>query len=301
MIMHAPLEVSDAAFTPELIETLVQTLKKSKQKLQVFSAAYSGKRKAPIDAAFLAEKTGLSTKRVTEIATGFARKGFLTQLKNHSAKYNRILRISEERHKIIRQATNPATAAKHITMRNPKKSTIPFRTLHIPSPLKAKISQITINNISEFKKIKNIKNSNVDLSTKPLSEKKFKLGLGKLLPGTDLFKDWGGERNDLFGQHITLNGKRVTAAFALKGPFAKPPLTPGKMGKNGDQIQRLVMQASAKLFLVQYEGPIDASVYEQLELLVRAKATMIGSNLYYCIIDHMDSLKLRLAYPKFFR
>lgn len=299
--MTTPIEVSDAALDPERLQTLAATLKRSSQKLLVFKAAYSGKRKAPVDALFLSQKTGLSKKRVTEIATGLARLGFLTQEKSHSGRYKRIPRITEYRGRLIRLASNSSLAARQVTMRTPKNDQKVVQVLRIPSPRKPTVIHVTIDDVKEFGKIKSIKNSQVDLSIKPLKEKNFKSGLHALMPGTDLFKDWGGERNDLFGQHLTLRGKRVKAAFALKGPFKNPPLTPGKMGQNGDQIQRLVFQAPANLFVIQYEGKIEISVYEQLEMLIRAKASLTGEKLYYCIIDHFDSARLRLAYPKVFK
>ncbi len=52
-------------------------------------------------------------------------------------------------------------------------------------------------------------------------------------------KDWGGEQNDIFTTRVVLNGRRVPAAFLLKGPAVRGRLTIAKCGKNGDQIQRL--------------------------------------------------------------
>jgi hypothetical protein len=298
--MAGPIEVSETALTPELVEHLASQLKGSGQRLRIFEAAYSGKRSAPVDAAFLSLKTGLTKKQVAGVATRMARMGFFTQLNPHSATYKRISKIAEHKSKILHLASSPAAVAKHVTMRSSKSSITIVKSVRIPKPHTVRITCVSVDDIEEFSKVRNFRKSKVSLSTISLDETKFKEGLLKLLPGTDGFKDWGGERNDIFSQHLTLKGKRVVAAFALKGPFKHPPLTPGKMGKNGDQIQRLVFQAPAKLFVIQYEGSIAVTVYEQLESLLRAKASLTGEKLLYCIIDHMDSTRLRLAYPKEF-
>ena len=44
------------------------------------------------------------------------------------------------------------------------------------------------------------------------------------------------------------------------------------MGKNGDQIQRLVLECPADVFLVQYWNAIDDSVLEQLEKFAQYKS-----------------------------
>ena len=75
---------------------------------------------------------------------------------------------------------------------------------------------------------------------------------------TGSFTDWGGERNDLFTSKIHLKGKRRAVAFAFKGPGTSGALTPRKLGKNGDQIQRLFL-SPAEVFVIQYHGQIECS------------------------------------------
>ena len=67
-------------------------------------------------------------------------------------------------------------------------------------------------------------------------------------------KDWGGEECDHFTADVHVCGKRITAAFALKGPAGGrrlKPMTPAMLGKHGDQIYRLA-QTPARLLIVQH-------------------------------------------------
>ena len=111
-------------------------------------------------------------------------------------------------------------------------------------------------------------------------------------------KDWGGESNDIFTTRIAMGGKRMRAAFALKGPATTGPLVPGKMGHNGDQIQRL-FTSPAQVFFVQYEGEIKESVTDLMSRLAFAKAATEKA-VYYGVIDRHDTYRLRAAYPKQF-
>src|SRR6185312_1730126 len=93
-----------------------------------------------------------------------------------------------------------------------------------------------------------------------MGEAKFKGGIASILGERDSFSDWGGESRDLSSTRVWIGGRRRVAAFAFKGPGMTGRLTPGKMGKNGDQIQRL-FGAPAEVFLVQYGGRVLQSVY----------------------------------------
>ena len=92
-----------------------------------------------------------------------------------------------------------------------------------------------------------------------MPEKKFKDGVAAVLNERGSFQDWGGELRDLSSTRLRIKGKRRTAAFAFKGPGKTGRLTPGKMGKHGDQIQRLA-KCPAEVFIVQYWAEIDDSV-----------------------------------------
>lgn len=131
-----------------------------------------------------------------------------------------------------------------------------------------------------------------------MPESKIKAGLQKIIGENHTFKDWGGEKNDLYTNKLRYKGKRRTAAFALKGKATKGTLTPSKMGKNGDQIARLV-GSTAEMFFVVYHGKIDESVVSQLEAFALGKA-LSGKPIYYATIDGDDLNRLYQAYESYF-
>jgi hypothetical protein len=124
--------------------------------------------------------------------------------------------------------------------------------IKVSVPLQARSKFIRVDDIGEFSKVKKIK-STAGLSPARLSEARTKAAFLDLLGETKMPKDWGGENNDIFTDRVTIFGKKRRAAFALKGPAKTGALVPGKMGKNGDQIQRL-FDTPASVFVVQYDG-----------------------------------------------
>jgi hypothetical protein len=132
-----------------------------------------------------------------------------------------------------------------------------------------------------------------------LSEKVIKQGFQQVIGEQGQFTDWGGEKSDLFTTRLRLGGRRVAAAVAFKGRGTRGRLVPAKMGRNGDQLQRL-FQSSGQAFLVQYVGQIDESVLEQMEQLAKAKSVSTGLRIYFGIIDGDDTERLIAAYPKAF-
>ena len=51
--------------------------------------------------------------------------------------------------------------------------------------------------------------------------------------------DWSGEENDHFSANLSVHGRRLTAAFLLKGPSVFREMTLDMCGKRADQILRL--------------------------------------------------------------
>jgi hypothetical protein len=131
-------------------------------------------------------------------------------------------------------------------------------------------------------------------------ETEFKNGLQRIVGEDGRFKDWGGEVADLFTSRFRIRGRRRPVALAFKGPGTRGKLTPGKMGKNGDQIQRL-FEAPAEAFLVQYCRQIDLAVPAQMRQLAIAKSLMTGTRVFYGVIDGKDSRRIVRAYPSAFK
>lgn len=156
---------------------------------------------------------------------------------------------------------------------------------------------ITIDDVDSFDKVQKL-SSSVDYVRMP--EARFKAGVAKILGEPGSFKDWGGESRDLSSTRLKIGGRRRVAAFAFKGPGTLGKLTPGKMGKNGDQIQRLI-RCPADVFLVQYWAEIDDSVMEQLRSFAELRSYFEQREIFFGVIDGVDSERLIRAYPKCFK
>ena len=201
--------------------------------------------------------------------------------------------------KILRLAKTPKKIEKIPTKTNPQSGSIKQITIKIPKN-KVKVKEITIDQILSFNRVKKIKPS-IPTRISKMSESKFKKGILSILNERNIFKDWGGEKNDIYTNRLVLKNSRVHAAIALKGTGQRiKKLTPKHMGKNGDQIQRL-MTSAAQVFLVQYWREIDQSVLELLHELAIAKSYVQNREIYIGIIDGQDSERLVLAYPKAFK
>ena len=164
-------------------------------------------------------------------------------------------------------------------------------------PNLAKTEHITIDQIESFSEVRNISASSY--LQNDMSETEFKAGIQGIIKEHGEFKDWGGEKNDLYTTHMKLSNQRMSTAFAFKGPGTKGILTPKKMGKNGDQIQRL-FSTDAEVFIVQYHSQIDESVIDQMYQLAVAKSAMTGRKIYYGVIDGADSKRIVDAYQEQF-
>jgi hypothetical protein len=212
----------------------------------------------------------------------------------------RVLKIgfyAEHKNLVLRLAENKKKLAALPTKVNPGGRSIP-QTVTMKVPAKSyDVSDITVDDIQSFSKVKRIADGQPML---PIAEEQFKRGVKKLLGQQGKFTDWGGEKNDLFTTKVRVNGKRLPSAFAFKGKGKRGILKPKDFGKNGDQIQRL-FQSDARLFLLQYWNQLDQTVYEQMRSFAIAKSAITGEKIYFGIIDGDDTQRLKLAYPNQFR
>jgi hypothetical protein len=218
----------------------------------------------------------------------------------HKAKVGGVIQYSKDRfyaanrQRILRLAENPASLKKLPTKVSPRASSSgPIRV--VIQGVKIKVKQLTCDDIDEFAKVKKVKSA----PKVRISETAFKKGVQKVIGQPGVFKDWGGEPNDLFTTKVRVNGKRIATAFAFKGPGKTGPLTPGKLGKNGDQIQRL-FSAPADLYVVQYHDQIAQSVVEQMEAFAKVNAMHGAKVVSFMIVDGSDSNRLMAAYPRQF-
>jgi DNA-binding transcriptional regulator GbsR (MarR family) len=291
-----PQAVSDfLSNTNEQIEQAARAIGRSIITRKVFSAIYTGKKRIKT-VSELAKSTKLKRKTVLTAGKKLHSRSVVQQTKRDGdTAYEKIDSFYAHKSKILQLAGNNKKleafpTKRHVTTKiwGAMKSAVKL----------AKTEQITIDDIDSFNRVRLVKaDSHLPNG---ISEKKFKHGVRRILKEPGKFTDWGGERNDLYSTRVRIAGKRHAAAFAFKGPGQQGKLVPGKMGKNGDQIQRL-FQSVAEVFFVQYWREIDESVIEQMNALAIAKSLSTGKKILFGIIDGVDSHRLFKAYPAAFK
>jgi hypothetical protein len=122
---------------------------------------------------------------------------------------------------------------------------------------------------------------------KALPEKKIKQAFAKIISESEVPNDWGGEQFDLWSTVISVEGQRLRAAFAFKGPSRFRPMTIASLGKNGDQIDRLA-QTAADLVVVQHCHTITAPVANML----KAYASNFRDPKRYMPIDGLGTIRI---------
>ena len=293
-----PQSVSDVRSHPsEQIAHIVQVLGRSKQRLKIFKAIYRGKKRSKT-VNEIATSTGLNRIRVLQegklLADNYIVKpiraaGTIAYEKDpfYSANKKRILRLIQD--PVAFDSMPTSSRLQHI---RPKDATIRIPRARIQA------QYITIDEIDSFGRVERI-GVEPDRYV-PMPESRFKSGIAQILREGGRFKDWGGERNDLYTIKVRISGRRLPTAFAFKGIGTRGILTPGKMGRNGDQIQRL-FKTAASVFLVQYWGQISDSVVDQMAEFAKARSVSEGTRIHYGVIDGDDSNRLVRAYPRAFR
>lgn len=292
-----PLPVTDVGSNlEENLERWAKALRFAGATQDVFNIVYSGKRRhwtAKQVARALAGR--ISAKRVTMCGRKLVGDGLLRQVSDiYPVVYEKIPQVHHYKSKILALAGNKLRRKKLRTKRN-QKVTVAVRQ---GTTMAGRAAEITVDEVDQFSRVRKIRDTPPSLT--PLPEKRFKLALGKMFKESGRFPDWGGETNDFFTNKLRIGGVRYSAAFALKGPGVRSrTMAPGRWGKHGNQIQKLV-RSPARVFFLQFEGQIDEDSVEQLKKLVELKAIREGRKLFYGYIDKDDSLRLRDAYPIFF-
>jgi len=293
-----PLNVADIrANLNENIIHAVTIIGKSMDRRSVFEAIYHGKKEVKtVDD--IAKETGLSRVRVLqEGGTLHANQIVEKTRKDKQTAYKKDETYTHHKKKILSLLGNPEGARKLPTKQNPQVTSTSYKI--IVAGKKPKVLVFTVDDIDSFRNVRKIINIDTSLNLAKVPEQKIKSGLQGIIGETNLFKDWGGEKNDLYTNKLLFKGKRRLAAFALKGKATQGTLTPSKMGKNGDQIARLI-GSSAEMFIVVYHSKIDESVVAQLEAFALGKA-LSGKPIWYGVIDGDDLNRLYQAYSTFFK
>ena len=128
----------------------------------------------------------------------------------------------------------------------------------------------------EFNRLKNV------------PERQVKELLCRLLSESQVPNDWGGEETDIVSSNLTVDGKRLTAAFLLKGPAKFHEMTPADCGKNGDQIYRL-FNTPADVFVLQHCHRVSPAVRKTVEAFALSQ---YSRRRRYAIIDGYDTARI---------
>jgi len=292
-----PLSVSDARSNPnEQIAHAVKVLGKSLQRLKIFKSIYRGKKSIKF-VNEIAQATNLDRKRVLEEGKLLADNDIVKQIRTGGQTgYQKDRFYSCRMDEILRYVRSPKAFSKLPTKTQPKVDKQGNISIKF-SKNRVNARPVTIDDIDSFERVIGIRVEPGSYTALP--ERRFKNGIKNILGEVGDFQDWGGEKNDLYTTRLRLSGKRMQTAFAFKGKGTTGVLTPKKMGKNGDQINRL-FRSAASVFIVQYWGQIDESVIEQMTAFARAKSAIDGTMIYYGVIDGDDSNRLIRTYPRAF-
>ena len=268
-------------------------------KLEVWKVIYSGKRKYWTAKEISSKLKGKVTPNVvTEAGKRLLGDGLITQVSGeYPIVYEKIPDVHHHKRRILVLVYSKAKRDALPTKRNRTHVTVNVKQ---PKMKQGEAVEITIDDIDQFKRVRRLnKNSQRPLS--PLPESRFKKGLQRLFKNYGEHKDHGAEIDDFYTNQLRMGGKRYSVAFALKGPGAGVKiLEPGKWGKQGNQIQRL-LQAPARVFLLQSELQIGEYSLDQLKKLTEHRANQEKRKLFYGYIDPHDSTRLRKAYPNAFK
>ncbi|NOJ44525.1 hypothetical protein [Bradyrhizobium australiense] len=245
--------------------------------------------------------TNLGTTRVLQVGGELAGDHIVNQTKKGGrVGYTQKPFYQRNKRKILSLLDKPANAAKIATKRNILVSVkAPKSKAAKPFAPQALVHHITIDDIDLFAKAKKVRSSVTRLPS-TMSERQFNDGVKAIIGEPGTFKDWGGETSDLFSTRIQFKGKRKRVAFGFKGPGLAVALVPSRLGKNGDQMERLFSEP-ADIFLVQHWREIMPSVLRMMKVFAVDKAASTAKPVYYGLIDGHDSNRLRLAYPSKFK
>lgn len=263
----------------------------------VFDAIYRGKTKIKT-VEQLMNATGLDRKQVLTQGKKLADNQVVTQVKvDGQTGYRKDEFIAQHKKRVLNLVANPAKRASYPTKQEPRTQQ-PATVIKIQLGRSKPLPQlITIDDVSAFAAVKKHPTATAK-GLNGLEEARVKKFLQKVIGETYAFKDWGGEKNDLYTNKLLFRGKRHHAAFALKGRATTGPLTPKKMGKNGDQVGRL-FASEAQVFFVVYHSKIDESIVQQMNAYAVGRAWG-GLRIYYGLIDGDDLARLIAAYPNEF-
>ena len=154
--------------------------------------------------------------------------------------------------------------------------------------------EILPEDIDQFSKMRDVKVGSADewmTAMRVVPESGVKQAIATLL-SEPTKKDWGGESDDHFSANVSVQGRRRTAAFLLKGPSTFRELSLDMCGNRADQIHRMV-DSRADVCIVQHAHLIGATVRRTLRTETVRPG---GSRRKYCLIDGQATYRILKAY-----
>lgn len=288
--MAGAVSVSD--FLSNLNDQVVNAAKlmhRSKPRQRIFETIYKGQKQEKSVHEIMAA-TGLSQIRVLNEG---AKLGPLVEKVSKGFRKRR--ELAPHYRKILAYARDPKKAAKVPTKVSPRANGAPSAVRISFVPAAAKAVQITIDDIASLAGAK-----------KPakrlgaVREELIKKAFAKIVGEGGKFRDWGGEKSDLYTNKFRVKGARRATAIAFKGRGTSGKLVPAKMGRNGDQIDRLFNEP-AEVFLIVYCGQIDSSVISQMHAFAIAKKALGGQKVFFGVIDADDLGRIAAKHPSAFK
>jgi len=229
---------------PEQIANAARAIRGSQNRRKVFVEVVRGKQKSK-SVGEIAQRTRLSRKQVLMAGKYLADHDVVAQgRKDDDTAYEKVPLLARNRQKILSLAASAKKLATFPTKSNPVVTAV----IKIAVPqLLVRIKHVTVDDFDSFRGIRRVV---APQQPTRMLEDTFKRGIARILNEPGDFKDWGGEKGDLYTTRLAMAGRRFPAAFAFKGRGKSGRLTPARMGKNGDQIQRL-FTTDAEVFVVQ--------------------------------------------------
>ena len=288
--MSGSVSVSDLLSNlSDQVVNAANILSRSPDRQKVFEAIYKGQKQEKTVQEIM-KITGLSQIRVlnhgqklgllvVKVSGAFRKKKELT------THYKKILTLARDKKRRDKVPTK-------VSPRTNGANTTAVVTFHASA---GKAVPITIEDIDSFSR------AHKNATKLPrMKEERIKKAFASIVGEGGRFKDWGGEKSDLYTNKFRVGGKRRAVAVAFKGHGTAAKLVPGKMGKNGDQIGRL-FDEPAEVYLVVYCGQIDSSVVSQMQAFAIAKKATLGTKVYFGVIDADDLGRIKAGYPSHFK
>lgn len=278
----------------ENLETWGKALGRSQNRRKIFDLIYS-KQKKRWTAREIVTATEIALVTVMHETKKLSANALLHETRGSGRiVYEKDARVQHNKRAIVRYADSPSKRNALPTKRRP--ATTQRLSLQV-SANRGRARAISIDDVDSFRKVRTVTADR--FLDDDVSESEFRDGVKTILGELGHFADWGGEQHDLFSTKLRINGKRYTAAFAFKGPGTRGVLTPGKCGKNGDQIQRL-LESPAAVFFFQYNRQIAPTVLSQMKTHAALHSIHTRQEIFYGVINGEDSLRIVTAYQTAF-